>query len=93
MILEMGRVAAVRLGDGLDVVRPAPPGLEDVPSNLSAADIHDVRVAAGNDRVSSGLEKLLRSVSCCLAIAAFLADRAVGSHRREPDLVYQLVSQ
>src|SRR3954453_19322257 len=47
VVLEVRRVAAVGASDRLDVVRPAPPGLENVSADLAAADVEDLRAAVG----------------------------------------------
>src|SRR3954454_12805164 len=47
VVLEVRRVAAVRARDRLDVVRPAPAGLENVSADLAAADVEDLRAAVG----------------------------------------------
>src|SRR5215213_1022174 len=45
VVLKVGRLAAVRPGDRLHVVRPAPAGLEDEAAHLSAADVEDLGFA------------------------------------------------
>ena len=42
VVLEMRSLAALGLRDGLDVVRPAPPGLEDEASDLGSSDVEDL---------------------------------------------------
>src|SRR5919204_4833050 len=46
VVLEVRRLAAVRSGDRLDVVGPAPAGLEGVPADLAVADVEDLGAAA-----------------------------------------------
>ena len=59
VVLEMRRLAARRLGDRLDVVRPAPTRLENEPPDFAAADVQDlgptVRKLAGLVRRLKGL--------------------------------------
>src|SRR3954451_12001551 len=47
VVLEVRRVAAVGASDRLHVVRPAPPGLENVSADVAAADVEDLRGAIG----------------------------------------------
>src|SRR5919197_6679877 len=47
VVLEVRRLAAVRCGDRLDVVGPAPAGLEGVPADLAVADVEDLGAAVG----------------------------------------------
>src|SRR5919198_62538 len=42
VVLEVGRLAAVGTRDRLDVVRPAPAGLENQPPHLAAADLENL---------------------------------------------------
>jgi hypothetical protein len=45
VVLEVRRFAARGAGDRLDVVRPAPTGLEDEAADLAAADLEDLGAA------------------------------------------------
>jgi hypothetical protein len=42
VVLEVRRLAAVRLGERLDVLRPSPSGLEDEASDGASADVEDL---------------------------------------------------
>jgi hypothetical protein len=47
VVLEVRRLAAVRSGDRLQVIGPAPAGFEDEPADLAAADVEDLGAAVG----------------------------------------------
>src|SRR5271166_5330546 len=47
VVLEMRRLAAVGLRDGLHVVRPAPSGLEDEAPHLPTTNLDDLRPSIG----------------------------------------------
>src|SRR2546421_1228488 len=47
VVLEVRRLAAGRVGNRLDIVRPVPAWFEHEPPDLAAADLEDLRVALG----------------------------------------------
>src|SRR5919108_1961355 len=71
VVLEVRRLAAVRSGDRLDVVGPAPAGLEGVPADLAVADLEDLGAAVRELARVIGVPESL--------VLGFLA-RACGCH-------------
>src|SRR5438552_1284434 len=57
VVLEVRRLAAVRSGERLYVVGPAPAGLEGVPADLAVADVEDLGAAGGELARLIGLPK------------------------------------
>ena len=55
VVLEMRRLAELGAGQRLDVVRPAPPGLQGETADFGAADLEEVQGARSKVRVSSGV--------------------------------------
>src|SRR5919197_3767175 len=67
VVLEMRGLAAVRSGDRLDVVGPAPAGLEGVPADLAVADLEDLGAAVGELARLVGLpESLVLGFLACV---------------------------
>src|ERR671936_1517050 len=66
VVLEVRRLAAVRSGDRLDVVGPAPARLEGVPADLAVADLENLGAAVGELACLVGLpESLVLGLLAC----------------------------
>src|SRR5215213_1049499 len=94
---EMGHLARVRLGDGLEVCRPLPTGLEHASRDRLAGEVDDVRLALALERPSfvRRLEVLdlhgrhCRSSRLDLRRASEPRIRAIRMQRAEPRDTHQ----